>query len=317
MPYQANAPLPLGQGMQGSLRSQLWRIAAGFWRIIWQTFIPFNRLPEPPDDPPPAPHITDAQLEQCQKLYDESEEARNALEDKARATFTVIAFLVPLLGSVFVFIFGHSADNSRWRTAVLVLVGLAFVLLLIGFISIARAVSVQMRQTLGLAAIIDFNAGAFRAYSQEFHARGLLFCVSVNEAMNGHIAQFVKGAHILSAITVLVLAVAAIPAIGSLPTDGTPTKIQAVGSIDVASSALNDLNKGFDKLNTSLTAITNNRAQDQRLTALDAEVKELTASVMQLQDEIAQLRKGDNGQAGQAGHASHTGGAVKRHHHRR
>jgi len=39
----------------------------------------------------------------------------------------------------------------------------------------------------------------------------LLYCAAMNEAMNDHIAQFVKGTHILTAAAVIALVVAAIP----------------------------------------------------------------------------------------------------------
>jgi hypothetical protein len=91
-----------------------------------------------------------------------------------------------------------------------VLVGLSAVCLLLGFISAIRAVGVKENQTLFLDSVLTED-GQFRKYSEAFRARGLLYCASMNTAMNDHIAQFVKGAHILTAIAVLVLLAAAIP----------------------------------------------------------------------------------------------------------
>jgi hypothetical protein len=289
MTYIARPPLYLGQGTQGPLRSQVRRIFAGLWRDIWQTVTPFNPQPEPPEDPPPVPGITDDQLKQCKELYDKVEDDRDALESKARATFSVITFLVPLLASIFVFIFGRSAEGSRGRMVVLILIGISSVFLLLGFISIARAVSVQVRQTLGLAAIIDLNAHAFRTYSKEFYARGLLFCASVNQAMNDHIAQFVRGAHILTAVAVIILALAALSSIGSLPADSPPTKFQTTGPIEIASPALTNLEKEVAKINNDLAAAVD-KTQGQRLEALTAQIGQLADSVRKMQDELQYLR---------------------------
>ena len=187
------------------------RIFAGLWRDIWQTVTPFNPEPETPEDPPPVDDISDEQLKQCQNLYDKVENDRVALESKARATFSVVTFLVPLLASIFVFIFVRSAEGSRGRTVSVPDLDRHFFHIFAFRFYFNRASRVlQVRQTLGLAAIIDVNARAFRTYSKVFHARGLIFCASVNQAMNDHIAQFVRGAHILTAVAVIILALAAL-----------------------------------------------------------------------------------------------------------
>jgi hypothetical protein len=290
MTYIARPPLYLGQGPQGPLWSQVRRIFAGLWRDIWQTVTPFNPQPETPEDPPPVADISDEQLKQCQNLYDKVEDDRAALESKARATFSVVTFLVPLLASIFVFIFARSAEGSRGRTIVLILIGISSVFLLLGFISIARAVSVQVRQTLGLAAIIDLDAHAFRTYSKVFHARGLLFCASVNQAMNDHIAQFVRGAHILTAIAVIILTLAALSSVGSLPADSGPTKIQTTGPIEIASPALANLEKEVAKIDYDLRAAVDSKTQGQRLDALATQINQVADSVKKMQDELQYLR---------------------------
>lgn len=70
--------------------------------------------------------------------------------------------------------------------------------MILSLISIIRAVSVQIRESLFIDAVIDTDKETFRTYDRQFHARGLLYCASVNSAMNAHIGQFVRGAHILS-----------------------------------------------------------------------------------------------------------------------
>jgi hypothetical protein len=53
--------------------------------------------------------------------------------------------------------------------------------------------------------------GEFRSYDEAFHAKGLLHCASMNTAMNDHLAQFVRGAHSMTAIAILLVILAALP----------------------------------------------------------------------------------------------------------
>jgi hypothetical protein len=266
-------------------------MAGNFWRILWQTVLPFNPRPESPDDPPAVAAIDDDQLKQCQALYAEAEADRVFLEGKARATFSVITFLVPLLTSGVVFLYAHINQNAEGERVALVFLFASLALSVLGFISIARAVSVQVRETLGLGAIIDLGAGTFRTYDRAFYARGLLYCASVNQGMNGHIAQFVKGAHILTALAVLTLLVAAVPSILLLPTDTGPAKSEIVGPVNIAAPSLVDLKTEIATLSNELRVIVNDRPQTQHMDSIDAKIDQLSGAVGQLQRELEQLQK--------------------------
>src|SRR5215213_9994728 len=80
--------------------------------------------------------------------------------------------------------------------AVVLVIGI--LLLLSAFISAVRAISIRPRLTLFLDAVVD-EKGQFRKYDSAFHAQGLLFCATYNTTVSNHIAEFVKGAHILTA----------------------------------------------------------------------------------------------------------------------
>jgi hypothetical protein len=293
MSFVARPPLLLGQGTQGPLRSQLKRLAEDFWRILWQPLVPFNPRPEPPDNPPSRRTIPDQQLEQCKALYEGTEADRNFLEGKARATFSVITFLVPLLASAVVFLFAHTSVHTGSRTVALIFISISFAFLILGFISIVRAVSVQVRETLGLGSIINLQAGRLRQYDKIFHARGMLYCASVNAAMNGHIAQFVKGAHILTALAVIALLIAAMGSISLLPSDPGPAKTQIVGSVSIASPALSDLKTEIEKLRDSLASDDSFR---RRVDTLSSKIDQFAASLRELQGELERLRIGSGGQ---------------------
>ena len=280
--YITKPPLPLGVTVQ-SAWAQVTRMLKGFWRILWQSIIPFTPSPEPPDNPPqPEGDIDDGQLEQCQKIFDDVEDAREHLEQKARATFTMVAFLAPLLASIFAFAFTRTAPNTTVRTLVICFAVASFIFLLLGFISIVRAVSVHSREKPFLGAVLDFETGKFRPYDKAFRIRGLIYCASVNQAMNDHVAQFVKGAHIFTATAVIMLVVAAIPAAMLLPDQSSPTKTEIVGQVNVSSAALLGLQQDFEHLAANLASILANNARDERLSGLEKNIDQLTSEIHEL-----------------------------------
>jgi hypothetical protein len=145
------------------------------------------------------------------------------------------------------------------------LVSLSGLFILLGFIAAIRAVSVKSQQVLSLDAVIHPN-GKLRAYSESFHAKGLLTCASMNTAINDHLAQFVRGAHSMTAIAVLLLILAAVPTSITAVT-GSPevTRTSIVGSIQVAAPTPRPVTSGQDeiaKLNARV------RSLEQQLIAL-------------------------------------------------
>jgi hypothetical protein len=115
-------------------------------------------------------------------------------------------FLVPLLSSAFVFVVSKTT-MGHLRTVTIALVGAAALFVLLGFISAIRAVAVKTSETLSLTSVLLDN-GQFRAYDEAFHAKRLLYCASMNTAMNDHIAQFVRGVHSMTSTAVLLLILA-------------------------------------------------------------------------------------------------------------
>ena len=103
--------------------------------------------------------------------------------------------LVPLIGSASVFLVKVETSGSASKVIAVGLMVLSVIALFFGFISAIRAIFVGPRETLYIELVINLSDGEFRDYSKAFLARGLLYCTSVNTAMNDHIAQFVKGAH--------------------------------------------------------------------------------------------------------------------------
>ncbi len=145
-----------------------------------------------------------------------------------------MVFLVPLLASLFVFLISRG-NSSNTLVVTLALVCLSGVFLLLGFIAAIRAVGVKESETLFLDSILNED-GKFRKYSSAFRAQGLLYCASMNTAMNDHLAQFVKGAHTMTAAAVLILLAAAVPTsavfVRSPP---SPAQTRIIGPVTISS----------------------------------------------------------------------------------
>ncbi len=257
--------------------------------IVWQILVPFRSSPEEiPDIPEPKNEIDPEQLEQSQWLFDQAEKRRLHLEQKAQSTFGLMTFLVPLQASLFVFLISKTAGISTVsRSFFLTLLTLAGVLLLLGFISAVRAVSVKEFQSLYLQSVVD-ETGEVRKFDKPFRLRGLLWCTSMNEAMNDHIAQFVKGAHLLTTGAVILVTVAAVPAaimLDNLPAGPTVTKI--VGTVDVASGELTSLRAELTTIRGDLTALETSSVSPKEIVALKNKVADLELRLRKLQNPAA------------------------------
>lgn len=220
-----------------SLWSHFRLLSKRFGYLVWQILVPFRFQPEsiaPFPESDKSIKTTEATVKQCQWIFDQAEQRRNQLEQKAQSTFGLMIFLVPLLSSAFVFVAGK-ATLGNLRTIAIVLVGAAALFVLLGFISAIRAVGVKTSETLSLGSVLH-DDGLFRAYEESFHAKGLLYCASMNTAMNDHLAQFVRGAHSMTAIAVLLLLVAAIPtSLAAVKSSSEPTTTKISGPVEVFS----------------------------------------------------------------------------------
>lgn len=282
--YIAKPPLFLGRKSGKGFWRQIWRLFRAFARILWQVLIPYNPRPEEPTAlPTTAATIDDAQLVQSQWIFDQAEARRDQLERKAQSAFAVIVLLVPLLASIFAFLY-HDLHTDVRQTRDIVLLSLSAVLLCLGFVSVVRALLVQSRETLFLGAVIDLKNGAFNTYNKANHARGLLYCSSMNTAMNDYIAQFVKGAQLLTAAAVLILAFAAI-LIGiefanHPPSTMAETKI--VGPVEITSPQLTALQEDIALLKKDAPTAKDQTEIERRLMLLEAKLADLEAKLDKL-----------------------------------
>jgi hypothetical protein len=209
-------------------------------------------------------------------LFDQAEKRRAYLEQKAQSTFGLMTFLVPLLASLFVFLISKTAGVSTMsRFLVLALVTVAAAPLLLGFVSAVRAVAVKGNQALYLLSVVD-ETGQVRRFDKVFRLRGLLWCTSMNEAMNDHLAQFVKAAQLLTAGAVIIVTFAAIPAAIMLNyLRAGPTETRIVGTVDVASGELTSMRAELTIVRSELAALANGKVSQEQILVLQNRVAKL------------------------------------------
>lgn len=258
------------------------RVIRAFFELLLYAIIPRVADPQLPSDPPgpQSGEVDEETLAQCKDIYEQLEAQRKYLDEKARATFGVIAFLSPLLVAALTYLFSHSSDRAQYQTMALSLWIIAFILLVLGFISTVRALAVQRREVLFLDAVIDPNVPALRPYDRTRHARGLLYCASVNEAYNAHIAQCVKSAHVLTALAVIIASLSAAPGLVALAgqkQEVAKTEIvkPVVVNVDGARSMSDSIQKLRDELRENNATIAQVNALSARLDTIEARINSI------------------------------------------
>ena len=254
-----------------------------FLYILCQPLIPFESAPQEPQIPLPeeAGNLTDEQLAQCQAIFDQCEARCARIEQKAQWTFTVFAFLIPALASILVFLIRDPAFRAANHPLPLILLSVSGCLLILSFLSAARAIAVHPRQFLHIHAVINTENGAFLEYKKESYAQGLLYCATMNTATNDHIAQFVKGAQFLMVSAVLVF-VSGVIATGFNMTAhmAPPIEAEGFGAVSLPPDVLSGLQSDIrEAASADRAAAANTENQLKllagRVIALEAEVRAL------------------------------------------
>src|SRR5665213_500678 len=256
------------------------RMGSSLLRIIWQVFTAFEEIKKPDPIPRPRIELSEEQIGQCLWIFNQAEPRRNQLEQKAQWTFGLIAFLVPVIGSSSVFLVKLSTTATTSQTIAVSLLALSLVVVFLGFVSAMRAIFIGPRETLFLGSAIHLNDGQFRKYSKQFHARGLLYCASVNTATNDHVAQFVKGAHTLTVISVIASLAATIPASIAFSDQFTPPlRAKVDGVVATSSAEILTLDSHITKLREDIASLSDTKASTDSLKPIEARLESVEVSL--------------------------------------
>lgn len=212
--YPPPEPVPFWRGVSHGIRR--WAKEVGDrWR---HTFRPYDQVPQPdrpitPEDP--EGQITEEQLRVCKHVAEREASRTDKLEQKSTVLVSVVAVVAPLAISTLVYLAGRpSLDGiARWLTVGLLL--LALLLFLASFVAGARALAVKGHDELHLQSVIDLDKESIREFDCDFFGRGLLVTTSRRQALNAHVADFVRGAHMFLMTGVALVLLAGLPVLWS------------------------------------------------------------------------------------------------------
>ena len=170
------------------------------------------------------------------------------------------------------------------------LLSISACLLLLSFISAARALAIRGSEILHLGAVVEDENGYFRKYNKAFHAQGLLYCATMNTATNDHIAQFVKGAHVLMAFAVITFASGAVATglrlnVRSAP----PVRAEVVGTISLSPADLSELRSGIREIAGASTAQAPTTGTENQLELIADRVTALETDLSGLRGDIREV----------------------------
>lgn len=261
------------------------REGAIIWHLFRHTLSSYDsNLPELPaltrDNPKGS--IQKEQVELCRLVYDTEEHRREKLEEKSTAALSLVAVLTPFIVSAAVYMASSSGFAVRERGFALVIYALSFLSLLIAFIASVRATGIRARPSLHIHSVIGPETDVIKEFSPDYFGRGLLWCASVNSAVNDHIADFVRAAQMFLVFSVIFLVFGAVPLVFLLHPDSEPQDLKK--AVQAESAALQQISVSISRAADASTQLEKDRAQIEKiegdLSALRSKVAELEKRAM-------------------------------------
>lgn len=244
----------------------IWKLAKKIWYFTCLTVTPFEpRVVSPSGfDDGPYGDISQGQLSVCKSIYDEANDRITKIDQKATAMLSAIAVFIPLMISALVLL----RTSSEVHVFFFVTGIISVISLTMAFVAVYRALSIRGFESMFLNVIVDKDTKKVKDISKGDYGKGLLYCASVNQALNDHRADFVRASQTLSMIAVFFLALSATPALYSM---SSKNKTQEVKNTGTNTSA--NIEADLRKLSLSLEIIAND------LGALKEEVADINRNV--------------------------------------
>ncbi|MCC5067076.1 hypothetical protein ABQF04_11235 [Xanthomonas campestris pv. campestris] len=145
-------------------------------------------------------------LQRIEKLWEAARTRSEHLEQKSTATLSGLGIAAPIVIALSAFIVKQPSISAWVRYTSLLLVALAIASMVMGFLAILRALSVREREELGIDSVVVSRA--FRRATDDFHGRGLLYVYIKQQALNDHVANFIRASQMFLAISVALVLLA-------------------------------------------------------------------------------------------------------------
>jgi hypothetical protein len=279
-----------------------------WWREQASTFCRFLRhtlsayAPQPSDPgtitaSSPSGTISKDHLPICERIYEESEERMNKIEEKSNGLLTIFSIITPLIISVIVYTSTIESLPLLWRVSVILMSITSLILVVLGFVACIRAITVKSRYSMNVHTVFDKSNNRVKDYNPDIYGRGLIWCGLMNHAMSDHIAEFVRASTFLLLLSVFILLLSVLPPLLSMGSSQSHQTIS--GKIQVDSPDVKDLVKnmndvaievlaGVSQANSSLNDIISNIEQ---LLQLNQMTKKLESELKNLKDELQILNE--------------------------
>lgn len=219
-------------------------------------------------------------LQRIEQLSEAARVRSTHLEQKSTATLSGLGIAAPIVIALSAFIVKEPSISLWVRYSALSLVVLAISSMAMGFLAILRALSVREREELGIDSIVESRT--FKKATDNYHGRGLLYVYIRQQALNDHVADFVRASQTFLAIAVVLVLLAGfvvVPGMAVAVSRQQPATDPALLKVNRNLKALIDINDQTKALHREQI-----RAQ-QDLAKLRLEVQRLTAR--QLSDNLS------------------------------
>lgn len=139
-------------------------------------------------------------LQRIEQLWQAARTRSEHLEQKSTATLSGLGIAAPIVIAFSAFIVKEPSISAWVRYASQLFLALAIASMAMGFLAILRALSVREREELGIDSVVVSHT--FRTATDDFHGRGLLYVYIKQQALNDHVANFIRASQMFLAISV-------------------------------------------------------------------------------------------------------------------
>jgi hypothetical protein len=244
-----------------------------FYVLLRHTLSAYGKTPSPKESitsNSPNGVIRPKLLHRIERLWEAARARSEHLEQKSTATLSGLGIAAPIVIALSAFIVKEPSISTWIRYTALLLVALAITCMVMGFLAILRALSIREREELGIDSVLASRT--FRKATDDFHGRGLLYVYTKQQAINDHLADFIRASQMFLAIAVALVLLAGVVVV--------PGIAAAAGRQKSTDPALLKLNRTLETLNEQLDQTETLRRDQfrmqQDLTKLRLEVERMS-----------------------------------------
>lgn len=189
-------------------------------------------VPEPITNDNPSGEIVQDQLYQIERIAKKAEERRYKLENKATIILSALGIITPAIIGIYFYAIKNIGASTFELTLFYIVTFLISGLIFGAFVAVLRALGVYKHEELGVYSIVDPTLRSIKSYTPDYYGRGLLYISSKREALNDHIADFVRASQMFTAFAILILFIGLMPLVNANIEHSNRNSTQHVATYD-------------------------------------------------------------------------------------